>query len=89
MTDTTTTAQKRPLTRWQMVKGCFGHSVTILAMRAMLLVGVLSTVSDAMQQIIPANYWPYYVIAIALIGEMCRWRTATFRKDGDNDDVAS
>jgi hypothetical protein len=71
---------------WDTIKGWFRHSLTILWARAIALAGLLlaaaqsvladPSVSGAMQQLLQPKYIPYYVIAIGLITELARRRTA-------------
>jgi hypothetical protein len=71
---------------WARIKACFKHSVTILWARAVALTGLLlaalqsvladPTISGAVQQALRPQYIPYYVIAIGLITEIARRRTA-------------
>ena len=71
---------------WDKIKSWFRHSLTILWARAIALAGLLlaatqsvladPSVSDAVQQLLQPKYIPYYVIAIGLITELARRRTA-------------
>ena len=71
---------------WDKIKSWFRHSLTILWARAIALAGLLlaaaqsvfadPNVSGAMQQLVQPKYIPYYVIAIGLITELARRRTA-------------
>ena len=71
---------------WETIKALFKHSVTILWARAMTLGGaVLATllslsadpnISGAIQSVLQPKFIPYYVIAIGLITELARRRTA-------------
>ena len=71
---------------WDKMKSWFRYSVTILWARAIALAGLLlaagqsvladPSVSGAVQQLLQPNYIPYYVIAIGLITELARRRTA-------------
>lgn len=71
---------------WDKIKAWFKNSVTILWARAMTLGGaVLATllslsadpnVSGAIQSMLQPKFVPYYVIAIGLITELARRRTA-------------
>jgi len=71
---------------WENIKGWFRHSVTILWARAVALAGLLlaaaqalladPSVGGAVQQLLQPQYIPYYVIAIGLITELARRRTA-------------
>jgi hypothetical protein len=68
------------------IKGWFRYSLTILWARAVALTGLLLVaaqsvlsdpdVSGAVQQLLQPQYIPYYVIAIGLITELARRRTA-------------
>jgi hypothetical protein len=72
------------------IKGWFKHSVTILWARVVALLGLLlaalesvaadPNVDGAIQQALQPKFIPYYVIAIGLITELARRRTAG--KDG-------
>lgn len=78
---------------WDKIKAAFKNSVTILWARLVALVGVLlasgqSLVADpnidaAIHAVLKPQYIPYYVIAIGLITELARRRTA-----GRPDDAA-
>jgi hypothetical protein len=71
---------------WDKVKAWFKHSVTILWARAMTLGGALlatllslsndPNVGSAIQSALQPKFIPYYVIAIGLITELARRRTA-------------
>ena len=71
---------------WSKLKLLFKHSVTILWARIVALGGVLlalgqSLVADpnvngAIQQALQPKFIPYYVIAIGLVTELARRRTA-------------
>jgi hypothetical protein len=71
---------------WDKIKSWFKHSVTILWARIVTLGGaVLATllslssdpnVSGAIQSVLQPKFIPYYVIAIGLITELARRRTA-------------
>lgn len=71
---------------WDNIKAWFKHSVTILWARIVTLGGaalaaVLSlsgdpNVSSAIQSVLQPKLIPYYVIAIGLITELARRRTA-------------
>jgi hypothetical protein len=71
---------------WDKIKSWFRHSLTILWARAIALAGLLlaatqsvladPSVSDAVQQLLQPKYIPYYVIAIGLVTELARRRTA-------------
>jgi hypothetical protein len=71
---------------WDKIKTWFKHSVTILWARIVTLGGaVLATllslsadpnVSSAIQSVLQPKFIPYYVIAIGVITELARRRTA-------------
>ena len=71
---------------WDKVKAWFRHSVTILWARVVALAGLLlaagqsvladPNVNGAVQQVLQPKYIPYYVIAIGLVTELARRRTA-------------
>jgi hypothetical protein len=71
---------------WTKIKAWFKNSITILWARVVALGGVLlalgqSLVADpnvngAVQQALQPKFIPYYVIAIGLITEIARRRTA-------------
>ncbi|HZP76542.1 MAG TPA: hypothetical protein VFB45_10400 [Pseudolabrys sp.] len=71
---------------WERLKKGFRHSVTILWARLVALTGValavataLATdpaVTGAVQGALDPKYVPYYVIAIGIVTELCRRRTA-------------
>ena len=71
---------------WDTLKAAFKHSVTILWARAVALGGVLlgavqplsadPAVNDAVHTLLRPQLIPYYVIAIGLITELARRRTA-------------
>jgi hypothetical protein len=71
---------------WEKVKAWFKHSVTILWARLVALAGLLlaagqsllqdPNVSGAIQSALQPKFIPYYVIAIGLITELARRRTA-------------
>jgi hypothetical protein len=71
---------------WVKVKAWFRNSVTIVWARIVALCGLLlvagqsaiadPTVNGAVQQLLQPQYIPYYVIAIGLITEIARRRTA-------------
>ena len=71
---------------WDKIKTWFKHSVTILWARVMTLGGAVlaallslsgdPNVSGAIQSMLQPKYIPYYVIAIGLITELARRRTA-------------
>lgn len=72
--------------RWDKIKRWFRHSVTILWARVVALAGVAMAaaqslladpnVSGAVQSILQPSYIPYYVIAIGIVTELARRRTA-------------
>jgi hypothetical protein len=71
---------------WEKIKSWFKHSVTILWARMVALVGLLlasgqsllgdPNISSAIQSALQPKFIPYYVIAIGLITEIARRRTA-------------
>lgn len=71
---------------WDNIKAWFRHSVTILWARAVAFVGLLLAVaqslladpnmSGAIQSLLQPKFIPYYVIAIGLVTEIARRRTA-------------
>ncbi len=71
---------------WEKIKAAFKHSVTILWARVVAFAGLLlaagqsllgdPNVSGAIQTALQPQYIPYYVIAIGLITEIARRRTA-------------
>jgi hypothetical protein len=71
---------------WNNIKAWFRHSVTILWARAVALAGVVlamgqslladPNVSAAVQAILQPKFIPYYVIAIGIVTELARRRTA-------------
>jgi len=71
---------------WDTIKGWFRHSVTILWARAVALAGLMlaagqslladPNVNSAVQSILQPKFIPYYVIAIGLVTELARRRTA-------------
>ena len=66
--------------------GWFKHSLTILWARVIALAGVLMAAGEALladpkftsalQSVLQPKYVPYYIIAIGLITELARRRTA-------------
>ena len=68
------------------LKAWFRHSLTILWARVVALAGLLlvagqsaladPSVSGAVQALLQPKYVPYYVIAIGLVTEIARRRTA-------------
>lgn len=73
----------------QKIKASFRHSLTILWARLVALLGLLLAVGEqvlqdpnvasAVQTALQPKYVPYYVIAIGLITELARRRTAGTR----------
>ena len=71
---------------WDKIKAAFKHSITILWARVVALAGLLlaagqallgdPNVSGAIQTALQPKFIPYYVIAIGLITELARRRTA-------------
>lgn len=71
---------------WDKVKAWFKHSLTILWARAVTLVGLLlaagealladPNVTGAIQSVLQPKYIPYFVIAIGVVTELARRRTA-------------
>ena len=71
---------------WDKTMAWFKHSMTILWARIVALAGALmaagmnllddQSVRDAVQAALQPRYIPYYVIAIGLITELARRRTA-------------
>lgn len=71
---------------WDDIKSWFKHSLTILWARAVALLGLLlaacesllqdPNVSSAIQSALQPKFIPYYVIAIGLVTEITRRRTA-------------
>lgn len=74
----------------QTIKASFRHSLTILWARLVALFGLLLAVGEqvlqdpnvasAVQTALQPKYVPYYVIAIGLITELARRRTAGTRE---------
>jgi hypothetical protein len=72
------------------IKASFRHSLTILWARLVALLGLLlaageqvlqdPNVASAVQTALQPKYVPYYVIAIGLITELARRRTAGTRE---------
>lgn len=70
---------------WDRLKGLFRNSLTILWARFLTLSGVALTlivsytsdpsVMTAIQQFIPAEYWPLVIIGVGLITELVRSRS--------------
>ncbi len=71
---------------WDKIKAGFKHSVTILWARVVALAGVVlamgqslmsdANVNSAVQTILQPKLIPYYVIAIGVVTELARRRTA-------------
>jgi len=71
---------------WDKIKAWFKHSLTILWARVVALAGILlaagqalladPNVTDAIQTALQPKFIPYYVIAIGLVTEIARRRTA-------------
>ncbi|HVZ50466.1 MAG TPA: hypothetical protein VG986_00745 [Pseudolabrys sp.] len=71
---------------WDKIKAWFKHSLTILWARLIALAGALmaaglnllddQSIRDAIQAALQPRYIPYYVIAIGLVTELARRRTA-------------
>jgi len=71
---------------WEKIKIWFKHSVTILWARLVALVGQLlaagqsllgdPNINSAVQSILQPKFIPYYVIAIGIVTELARRRTA-------------
>ena len=71
---------------WNKIKSWFKNSITILWARMQVLAGLIAAllmalasdpnVSGAIQTALQPKYLPYYVIAIGLITEIARRRTA-------------
>jgi len=71
---------------WDKLKAAFKHSLTILWARVVALAGLLlataqsligdPNIDDAVRALLKPEYIPYYVIAIGLVTELCRRRTA-------------
>jgi len=71
---------------WEKLKAAFKHSATILWARIVALAGILlasaqslvadPNVNDAIHAVLKPDYIPYYVIAIGIVTELCRRRTA-------------
>lgn len=71
---------------WDKIKAWFKHSLTILWARVVALAGLLlvagqsllvdPNVTGAIQSALQPKFIPYYVIAIGLITEIARRRTA-------------
>lgn len=73
-------------TMWDKIKACFRHSLTIVWARAVAAVGVLlaageallqdPNVTGAIQSALQPKLIPYYIVAIGLVTELARRRTA-------------
>lgn len=71
---------------WDDIKAWFKHSLTILWARAVALCGVLLALGDtllqdpnvsaAIQSVLQPKFIPYYIVAIGLLTELARRRTA-------------
>jgi hypothetical protein len=71
---------------WDAIKSWFRHSLTILWARLLALAGLLlaagqsllddPAINSAVQTLLQPKYIPYYVIAVGLITEIARRRTA-------------
>lgn len=71
---------------WDKIKAWFKHSLTILWARVVALGGLLlglaqalsvdPAINDAVHAALQPKFIPYYVIAIGLITELARRRTA-------------
>ena len=71
---------------WEKIKAWFRHSLTILWARLQVAAGVVAAfvmalatdpnVTSAVQEALQPKFIPYYVIAIGLITEIARRRTA-------------
>ncbi len=71
---------------WNKIKSWFKHSLTIVWARTVAFAGVLlasaqavvadPSVNDAIHALLQPKFIPYYVIAIGLITEIARRRTA-------------
>jgi hypothetical protein len=71
---------------WTKIKTVFKHSLTILWARVVALCGLLlasmqtlvadPSVNDAIHAALQPKFIPYYVIAIGLVTELVRRRTA-------------
>jgi hypothetical protein len=74
------------MTMWDKIQAWFRHSVTILWARMVALGGILlgaaqalsadPAVNEAVHTALQPKFIPYYVIAIGLITELARRRTA-------------
>jgi hypothetical protein len=71
---------------WDKIKAWFKHSVTILWARVVALAGIAlaaapallsdPNVNSAVQSFLQPKFIPYYVIAIGVVTELARRRTA-------------
>jgi hypothetical protein len=71
---------------WDKIKAWFKHSMTILWARTVALAGLVlaivqallsdQNVNSAVQSILQPKFIPYYVIAIGIVTELARRRTA-------------
>ena len=71
---------------WDKIKIWFRHSATIVWARAIALAGIVLAAVEgvladpgttaALQQMLQPKFVPYYVIAIGLVTELARRRTA-------------
>ena len=71
---------------WDKAKAWFKHSLTILWARVVTLIGLLLAAGDALladpnvkgaiQSLLQPRYIPYFVIAVGIITELARRRTA-------------
>jgi len=74
---------------WDKIKAAFGRSLTILVARAATVWGAVTTygpdwaaqisdptTSDKIKQVLPNPDVGKWLIAIGIIVELCRWRTA-------------
>ena len=71
---------------WDKIKAWFKHSLTILWARMVALAGIVlamgqsllgdPNVNSAVQTILQPKFIPYYVIAIGIVTEIARRRTA-------------
>lgn len=81
---------------WGTLKASFRHSVTILWARLVALLGVLlmsaqsliadPSVNEAVRSLLRPELIPYYVIAIGLVTELARRRTAGVREPAPPED---
>lgn len=71
---------------WFKVKASFGHSMTIVWARLIAFVGAMlavvqnvagdPSVGEAIKSLLDPKLVPVYVIGIAVVTELMRWRTA-------------